>query len=297
MSSNVFKKFKQNTKEVIDYVDSLQAQLEYLKTGFTNLLNEEDITQLPSYKLLQQSYMEYLNSDNVPLKKKTTEVESELYGDMYMPPKMRNKNKQLNAKIRKTISEDAKNELNPIDKFKIKTNVPKTVTSTEATQQFSTRHMPDFGESMLEDMGPAGKSAPRVAPLAVAPPKPKALAKVSTAKILNVPVSKDDVVQKVEIQGEVYLKYGTFLYDRDTHIRVGQINNSFIVNDKKHNIDTELSVQELDIGPEYKDHYISTDTTNKTVYTKVSESVLQAVGELDADGQMGLWTEFMAATN
>ena len=49
-------RLKTTTKEIFDQIDKLENHVEYLKKGLEDLLNEDDIVSLPSYKLLKSVY-------------------------------------------------------------------------------------------------------------------------------------------------------------------------------------------------------------------------------------------------
>ena len=284
--STPFKKFKQTTNELIKYVEGLEAELQYVREGMASLLNEEDVTSLPSYTLLKHSYDEYLQGlpeDKKVGSGKSEEVMEELYDPMYMPPKMRSHNKKVNVALRRKIAEGkdqikAKPKASPKVAQKANSNAGSVSGSEDVPlQRFATKYQPDFSEMMLgDDLKPEPTKRPTPKPTT---PKPAA----------SITVRAEGTVYKVEIQGKLYLRNKNYLYDAETKKRVGTIGSGFKLGSGSGSSNgvtitktvTLRKMQDIEGG-----YY----TDGSQVYNCINDTVAQAVGELTPEGDLALWT-------
>ena len=244
------------TKEIFDKIDKLELHIEHVKKGLSDLLDEDDIVSLPSYQLLKSVYGEYLNDK--PEKAKTKEEKiDEIYDPLYAPSTTRRKGKAPVVK----------------NKVQVTANVQKVKTETKPEPKKVSdppSFMPDFGESLLEAKAPVVKKKA----LSVVP------AKKSTE---DIKVVATETVYKIEINGAVYLRYDKYLYDENTHYRVGSISkDNFIIGSEKVNIASSNSIKRYD-----GNYFIDEE---EKLYLPVNKelNVYQAVGEI-TDNEVGLW--------
>ena len=184
-------KIKTDLKELVTYTETLEDQLKNAQQNIIDLLEEDDIKQLPSYKLLYHTYRQDLRSATVS---KKNNVSEDIYDTLHQPPTVRNKNKKTNLQVKRNIAE--KSCVSYLDDVK-------QVTAEQ--QCYSTKNTPDFGENLLEDsLGPYIKK-----------------------KINDLVVQATGRVYKVEIQGVTYYLNGTYLYSVKEQLRVGLIGTDF----------------------------------------------------------------------
>lgn len=257
MTDAMKNKLKAVTKDIFDHVEQQDARVAYLYKGLSNLLEEEDVKNLPTYKLLHGIYSEYLTS-KPPAQKTDKIVNEELYDPLYAPPKTR---KRVNQRAKKEMLES---------KFKAEPK-PKAETPASAPAPSSVpSYMPDFSESLLE-----GQGSTKVKVKKVTEPKP-----------VSVQVSKGDTVYTVEIKGNQYLRHSKYLYDKSTHLRVGSIENGAFIIDSKpvSDFETNCTVSSVPDTPYYKDN-------NGKLYVRLTDEgdIYQGVGELTPEGDIGLW--------
>ena len=125
---------------------ALEEQVTYLKKGFSELLEEDDVKDLPSYNLLKSVYSEYL--DSKPERSKTTaQKEDEIFNPLYAPPGVRRRN---NAQAKKQLANTSFGIAPP----QARAQTPASKTAPTSTPSY----MPDFGSSLLEGMDKPRKS-------------------------------------------------------------------------------------------------------------------------------------------
>jgi len=103
-------KFKKQFNDMISYAEGLEKQLVYVKTGLENILKEEDIISLPSYKLLSNMYKPYLSSPKVKL----DIVENKVFDPIYAPPSVRKSTVTLKQKKQKTQEIEPEKKKEPV---------------------------------------------------------------------------------------------------------------------------------------------------------------------------------------
>lgn len=271
MTDAMKNKLKGLTKDIFDHVAQLEATVKYLTEGLSKLLEEDDIKGLPTYKLIHGMYSEYLTSK--PPQKTDKAMQEELYDPLYAPPKTR---KRANNKAKKELAES---------RFKapVKATVPAPAPASASASvpvggsSSKPSYMPDFSESLLEGMGKPGARTPAPVPVQAA------------ARILPIKVPTDDTVYTVEINGNQYLRYGKYLYDKESQMRVGSIENGvFVIGTetvaKFNDIDDTHTVSLVPDTSYYKDK-------DGKLYIRLTEEgdIYQAVGELTPEGDIGLW--------
>jgi hypothetical protein len=266
--SDIKSNLKTLTKEIFDKMDKLQLHIDHLTKGLIDLLNEDDIVSLPSYQLLKSVYSEYLNDKPEQAKTKEEKID-QMYNPLYAPSTSRRKGKpKVTVGVQTPIT--------------VTKTVPvanqATVSIVQKESSDSPSFMPDFGESLLEAKVPTKKAS-------VGTVKAKSTVKAKTLQATEdviVRVPEESKVFKIEINGRVYLRYDKYLYDEQSHNRVGSItNDKFVVNGSNIDIET-LSLQK------YNETYYN-DSENK-LYMQVNPEIntYQAVGEI-TDNEIGLW--------
>lgn len=243
------------TKEIFDKMDKLELHIEHVKKGLSDLLNEDDIVSLPSYQLLKSVYGEYLNDKPEKAKTKGEKID-EMYDPLYAPSTTRRKGKApvVKTKIQATLS---------VSKVQPEPNSKPQKPSTPS-------FMPDFGESLLETKAPVVKKKA----ITVVPAK---------TSMEDIKVVATETVYKIEINGAVYLRYDKYLYDENTHHRVGSISNdNFTIGSEKVNITSSNSIKK------YNDNYFIDEEQKLYLPVNSELNVYQAVGEI-TDNEVGLW--------
>jgi hypothetical protein len=165
----------------------LEKRLNYMREGFRRLLEEEDITSLPSFHLLRMTYGEYLDNPTVRAAKLP---EQPIYDPMFMPPSMRRSMKtRVIAKPTHAQAHVASDAPKP---------EPEPPSST-----------PDFSQNLLEE---PSRPAPK-----------KISIKAKSAPSSSEAIIAKGSVYRLELQGIIYYLYGQYLYDTETRKRVGSI--------------------------------------------------------------------------
>lgn len=266
------KKIKQANNECFTHIKHLESQVDYMREGFAKLFQEEDIQNLPSYKLLKLSYGEYMTG-SVPVTREVADSggQNEIYDPIYAPPKVRSK---VVAASRKAVAQQAAESVAAMEaRSKIQAQVRQS--GAQQSQQASTNIMPDFSVDLLTPSNPA-KKKPRVASTNAT--------EAAAAATKVVKITPTATVYIVEIQGVSYLKHGVHLYDRKTKERVGNITDTCF-NIGGNPVEIKKSVKMSRVadadGEYYKD--------GNSIYVPVNDGVAHCVGEFNDDGDMCLW--------
>jgi hypothetical protein len=282
-------KIKSLNKDLIERLDALEAHTEYLKEGLKNLLDEEDVREIPSFDLLNAVYSEYLGSDIDKFKSKTKsasasasaskhnkEVAEKIYDPLYAPPKGRSR---VNTASKKKFAEGQQEYQQPrVTRQRQSPTVTSNITASSASS--ASAFLPDFGESMLDDMGGRSKASvkARTKPAPTPAPTP-----APAQKIISIKPKTDEQVYRVEIKGKEYMLHGIYLYGKESQLRVGTVENGcFVIDDVRINITGTTNMQEIEDTPYYQ------GDDNK-VYIRVNDTVAQAVGEVNENDEVGLW--------
>lgn len=262
MSDGLKTKLKTLTKDITEKLDGLESQVEHLKKGLKELLDEEDVRGLPSYGLLSNIYSAYLNSKPERSKTKEQNIE-DTYDPLYMPAKMR---KKTNARAKKQMVE-------AITRAPVPASPAAAYAKAETGSGSTPSYMPDFSCSLLEDMNKPKSQRPKAMP---------------ATKTLEVNVKEGETVYKLEIDGKEYLRYGKYLYDTTSHLRVGSIEGTcFALAASSVPISGKDTVRKHSEG-----YWIGKDSDEGAkVYVRVSDDLLvfQGVGNLTESGEIGLW--------
>jgi hypothetical protein len=283
MTDTIMKKFGSMVKDLTIHIETLKAENTHIRTGLQNLLNEDDVQNVPAYELLKSVYSEYLTAPVPAVKIKTKDADNldDQYDPLYSPMGTR---KRTNAASRKkyeatcaSIAETVKNAGPKRTAASVSTDAPSALGMAVvkmherniSAKSFS-NDVPDFGIDLLTEMAPAQN------------PKPKSKPK---SKVIIIDVTKPNTVYRIEIQGKEYYRHDKYLYDTVTQLRVGSVEEEcFVIAGKSIMIaddtSTRVQVQYID-GDMYKDN------TGK-IYTQVNDSVYQAIGEFDGE-EIGLW--------
>lgn len=275
MTQNLAKNAQSALKDLVAFVDVLEARVDYVKEGLQKLLEEEDVKLLPSYGLLQRVYREYLKTDGVTAKSKGAKGEPEklenLYDSMHMPKSLRVK---VKAKSPAVATSAAKPSTDDDD-------LPDTAPAKEE-RTGGTRHMPDLSVSMLDDEPNPKK---KIVTKKATAPVPAAPAPAQQAPPLQVKVPEGETVYVVEIKGQRYWRYDRYLYSPETGLRVGFIDTGFNIGDTVLPIEEKITLKPVSGF----DNYYSNSTGDGTrVYILVNDTVAQAVGSLNDEGDLCL---------
>jgi hypothetical protein len=277
MSETIKKKFTEMSKDVLNRLDVLETQLTYVKTGLQKLLDEDDIKELPSYGLLQSIYSEYLT--NLPKVVSTKEtVLDDQYDPLYSPIKSRHR---VNAASRRKFEASKGSEV-----------TSKVTVQTKDDESHYSEMMPDFGADLLTDMSKS-KSNPKSNPKPKPNPKPNPSTNPTsstpsrqsnpTPKLEHnqITITAQGTVYSVEINGKQYYRYDKYLYDTETLLRIGSVEDTCfaIVGKSPILITNRVNLTSVENGM-YKG--------NNTVYVQVNDNIFQAIGEIKDDA-IGLW--------
>lgn len=282
------KKMTAINKEYLSYTETLQEDYYNLQEGFARLMKEEDIVNLPSYKLLKLTYGEFLRtpgtgggvarpgSSKSSAKKKDTTLQDS-YPDMYMPPKMRNKTRLSIKKkmdITQTLSRvgaGGRSGQTVGEQALAKCDAQAAQTARAASSSFSS-DQPDFGTLMLDT-----KKKKKLVP----PSASSNVARRAISSHIKVTVPPSELVYAIEMQGTRYLRYKTHLYDAQTHERVGDVLD----------VGFKTAAEEIPVStlatlePLTEQYYIDGDDF---VFVLVNDSIAQRVGKLKGE-ELDLW--------
>jgi len=260
-------KLKILSKDIFDQIDELEHHVDFLKKGLAEILTEEDIKDLPSYDLIKATYNEYLVSK--PERIKTAHKQDALYDPLYAPPKTRKRanKRQLSDQFYGIAPPTAP----PTAQAKLAAPV---AAEAEACSNDSPSYTPDFSQNLLENMDKS-----RRAPVVPKPP----------TKEVKVKVKDGDHVYIVEVQGKQYLRYDKYLYDTETKNRVGSIEDgAFSLIGHKNPI-MFTSTDALSLTPITDTEYYRSSDGRLFIRISDESDIYQAIGELTADGDIGLW--------
>lgn len=252
-------KLKILSKDIFDRIDELEHHVDFLKRGLAEILTEEDIKDLPSYDLIKNTYSEYLVA-KPERSQSAAHKQDELYDPLYAPPKTRKRaNKRQLANEFYGIAPPAP-------------AVPTKPVSAPSSDSLPS-YMPDFSQSLLEGMDKSRSNRSQ-------PP---------STQEARVKVKDGNPVYIVEVQGVKYLRYDKYLYDPETKNRVGSIENGvFALNGNTNHIPF-TSTDTLPLTPVTDTEYYSASDGRLFIRIGDENDIYQAVGELTADGDIGLW--------
>jgi len=254
-------KLKILSKDIFDRIDELEHHVDFLKRGLMEILTEEDIKDLPSYDLIKSTYNEYLVGK--PERAKSTAYkQDELYDPLYAPPKTRKRaNKRQLANQFHGIAPPKAQSAKKSD----------AVTVSAPASNDAPSYMPDFSQSLLEGMDRT---------------KPKPATQQAEVRIK---IKDGNPVYIVEVQGKQYLRYDKYLYDMETKERVGSIENGVFSLTGNGNPVPFASTDTLSLTPITDTEYYSASDGRLFIRVGDESDIYQAVGELTADGDIGLW--------
>lgn len=254
------KEHKAISKQLFAHLKALDAQVQYLKNGLHDFLEEPDVKEMPSYDLLRSVYQEYLicTPESVPSTSSDKSDPNDQYDPLFAPPSSR---KRINREARK-MYDNTQAEINVRKKQTESQPRPRQKQIVFAdSQTFSDG--PDFGSDMLgPDPGTKSETKPN---------------------ILKITADKNAKVYRVEIQGTEYLRYDKHLYDKDSHLRVGSIEATcFNIHGKAPiTIDGQMKLSALDDTDMYRG-------TDDKVYMRVNDGICHAIGQMQGE-EIGLW--------
>ncbi len=264
--------YKSSFKELFDgvskYVDGLTLQNQTLRQALSDLLNEDDIKELPSYALLSMTYKTYLEKTNLTEDstinpKQVRAASNPSYDPLHAPP---------SARFGASKKTPAVNPRRPL------VGVTSMAESLDAAAPEEKNQESTHYSSTMPDMDSCLLGAP-------VPAKPKVSVKAKETKSLKqepLKVSPKDTetVYRVEIKGRTYLRYNSHFYDEETKMRVGDIT--------EFKLGVESEPVELTELADYPGYY-GDGTGEGTIYILLNGEVAQAVGTLSSD-ELALWS-------
>ena len=278
--------FKDLLEKITRHADSIEEHNMVLKQALRDLLNEDDVKELPAYTLLKMTYSPYLTDVSVapsPSKAKTssstlnsastltstlnstsnlTSNSGSVFTDpLHAPPSARR-----NGGSSKPL---AKVEINPRRPI---VGVP-LEHQTQSHQVEDTNHYSDQMPNMDFCLLGAAPVKSKVKDVKV---KEEPLKKSATIKLVP---KEGETVYKVEIKGKHYLRYNDNLYNIETKHREGAISDF--------KLGQACPAVELETIADYPGYYVSEGTDN--VYILVNGEIAQAVGTY-TDGELALWS-------
>jgi len=257
-------KLKILSKDIFDRIDELEHHVEFLKRGLIEILTEEDIKDLPSYDLIKNTYNEYLVA-KPERSQSTAHKQDELYDPLYAPPKTRKRtNKRQLANEFYGIAPPA---------HAVLTKAAPIANAPDPASDSLPSFMPDFSQSLLEGMDKSRSSRSQ-------PP---------SVQEVKVKVKDGNPVYIVEIQGVKYLRYDKYLYDPETKNRVGSIENGVFALNGTHIPFTSTDM--LPLTPVTDTEYYRSSDGRLFIRIGDENDIYQAVGELTADGDIGLYND------
>ena len=209
---------------------------------------------IPSFQLLRMSYGEYLEKPDEPVSQ-PPRTEQTVYDPMFMPPSLR---RSMRIRTAATAKQTAA------------VPAPFTAPSTAPSSAPSSDVAPDFSQNLLDEPRPA---APKKISI-----KPKAAQASAPPSV----VAKGPVY-RLELQGVLYLLYGSYLYDSATRRQVGLIKDDVItVNGKQLAIACGETTTLTDIG----DGLLL--AADDKAYRPLTGFLAQSVG-IYKDGELNAW--------
>ena len=258
------------TNNIFERMTSLEEQVTHVKKGLRELLDEQDVQDLPSYDLLKSVYVEYL--DSMPERSKSTEEKTEeLYDPLYAPTQTR---RRVNARARKKLLQEPTDPAPASPSPKPKQSEP----SGNSTPSSTPSYMPDFSESLLEGMNTVR-------------PQGQPRSKARPAQVIK--VQDFETIYPVEIQGKQYLCHGKYLYNADTKIRTGSIEDGAFAIHGQNPIpftSTELQLKQLP-DTAYYTVGAGDGADAGAIFVRIGpeSNIYHGVGALTEDGDIGLW--------
>ncbi len=266
--------FKDLVEKITRHADSIEEHNLVLKQALHDLLNEDDVKELPAYELLKKTYTPYLTEVEVTQTKKVssaprasggsssgTATSSTVFTDpLHAPPSARRLGGSGGGLKKVEI-----NPRRPIVGVPLE-HQPSAKEAEPETNHYSDQ-MPNMDFCLLGGP-PAGAPAKST--------KPPASREKATIKLVP---KEGETVYKVEIQGKHYLRYNDNLYNIDTKQRAGAISDFKLGQDNP--------PVELETLTDYPGYYVSDG--NETVYILVNGEIAQAVGTY-TDGELALWS-------
>ncbi len=255
--------FKDLVEQCANYTESIEEQNGVLKQALRDLLNEDDIKELPAYQLLKNTYEPFLATSTVTVtsakgKGKAKDAATTAAGGsgvftdpLHAPPGARFSSKsKVSENIRRPILSSTEGHNPPV------------------AEHYSDQ-MPDMDSCLLGAPPPKTK-------VPTPTPVPSSVAK----REIRVSPKEGEAVYQVEIQGKKYLRYNDNFYDVESKQRVKTISELKLGQ-------TESPI-ELEPVPDYQDYYWSKSSSD-TAYILVNGEIAQAVGTYE-NGELALWS-------
>ena len=289
--------FKDLIEKITRHSDSIEEHNIILKQALHDLLNEDDVKELPAYTLLKMTYSPYLtdvpaqsqskskgpssnlNSSSHSHSNSTNLTSTSVFTDpLHAPPSARRMGGGSKVKVKVDV-----NPRRPIVGVPLEHQTH--VESDTDTNHYSDQ-MPNMDFCLLGAPPVKSKLQPVKDQVQVKDQvkvqvkdqdqEDQDQTKAATIKLVP---KVGETVYKVEIQGKPYLRYNDNLYNIETKHREGTISDF--------KLGQASPVVELETIAGYPDYYASDGTDN--VYILVNGEIAQAVGTY-ADGELALWS-------
>lgn len=298
--ANIIKTCKDAMSQLTKYLSQLEKGHETLKQGLSDLLNEEDVKGLPSYKLLKATYMPFI--DGTSAIARATESPGGIEGDdmdydiLHAPPRLRNARKRANRQQRQKAISAYKTEKDDelLHHSEADASLPTDLDRKPKYIENNSNNdwqQPDFDTCLIPDKK-GNLPEPKVA-------KPILLTPVLKDEdfqddiAVSVTVRPSDHIYLIAIKDKLYLRYNEYLYDSETHLRVAEIDNQGIKFNNGDNIPCETGNVVLNNEPvmetDEEPLFLDIKSEEKTVYYKINEHIAQAAGQLSDKGELLLW--------
>lgn len=269
--SNLLKQLKTIITPLTKHIESIEEHNKILCTALQDLLNEEDVKLIPSYELLVNTYSTCLEYSSVSMTSNEKSDQFQGYDPIHAPPKLRKKGKAKvfnKPQVKNAINANNINNVNNVNNV---SNVKIAKKQTPYKSNYSS-NMPDFDQCMIEN---------------TSIPKLEKIKTVKTVKTIDINLS-GACVYIIDIKEFFYYLHNGFLYDIDTHLRIGSIqSDGFHIKDDIIPFTTApVTLHDDPISNDYPEHFTNVD--DQIIYTKDNNNVLRAVGTC-IDGANQIW--------
>jgi hypothetical protein len=280
--------FKDLIEKITRHAESIEEHNMILKQALHDLLNEDDVKELPAYTLLKMTYSPYLTDVSVASastsKAKTssssTSTSTSTLGSgsvftdpLHAPPSAR----RIGGGTKPLANVKVKVEVNPRRpivgiplEHQTQTHIHTHVEADTDTNHYSDQ-MPNMDFCLLGAAPAKSKVKVKV--------KEEEVEHVTKPDTIKLVPKEGETVYKVEIQGKHYLRYNDNLYNIETKHREGAISDF--------KLGQASPAVELETISDYPGYYVSDGTDN--VYILVNGEIAQAVGTY-TDGELALWS-------
>ena len=297
--------YKKYSAALITYTENLETQVKTLNEALYNLLNEDDVKELPSYILIEKTYREYLKVKAKPENHKKSATSHDAsdastatttthanprsadYDPLHAPPGARG--------YKKSFKKDQDLNMESSTSLSVESHA---VEKPETVNHYSSQ-MPDINVCMLSEEAPKKQKVElKIKPKSssvVLSEREKTSASIEKApeikpvkRVQEIKPEKSERVYKVEINGIVYLRHKDVIFDSVTKAKLGHLTKrSFIIDKKAIEIGVHSAPVSLYTIPDFPQYY-STGQGCGVIYITINDNIAQAVGEYN-EGELELW--------